>query len=100
MGRYRTPGFQRLFDAMLALASEPASELYWQGKQRRGSGHRCAFWDGFSGQFTLRGPTRSANVIPGTLSAVCFAAGQEFARRTKKSGDQAPVAGPPNHGVR
>lgn len=64
---------QDFFEAMLALAADKNSELYHEGRPRRGAGHRAAFWDGYGGL------KRTANVIPGTLSAVAFAAGKQFA---------------------
>ena len=57
--RYRTPSFQATYDAMLSAARDPSSELYH---------------DGYGGL------AKTANVIPGTLSAGCYAAGKEFAR--------------------
>lgn len=78
--RYRSQQYNRLFDAILVLAADPSSELYHNGEPHRGAGHRAAFWDGYSGMFTFSGPRRSANVIPGTMSAVCFAAGRQYAR--------------------
>lgn len=72
--RYKTPSFQKTYDAMLAAAQNPAGELYYDGRPHRGSGHRTAFWDGYAGL------EHSANVVPGTLSAVCFAAGKAFAK--------------------
>ncbi|MDH0342050.1 hypothetical protein [Chromobacterium haemolyticum] len=72
--RYKNPQFQRLYDAMLVAAADLNSEMYYQGRPHRGAAHRCAFWDGYAGL------TRSANVIPGTMSAVCFAAGKAFAK--------------------
>lgn len=85
--RYKDPRCQSLYDKMLVLAEDKASELYWEDEPRRGAGHRAAFWDGYSGKFDFTGPKRSAHVIPGTLSAVCFMAGREFARREKKKKD-------------
>lgn len=82
MSRYKDPSMQKMYDAMLALADDPASEPYHQGKPRRGAGHRCAFWDGAGGRFTASGPKRSPHALPGTLSMACFMAGREFARRT------------------
>jgi hypothetical protein len=86
MARYKNPQLQALYDNMLALAEEKTSELYWEGEPRRGAGHRAAFWDGVSGKFDFTGTKRSAHVIPNTLSAVCFMAGREFARRQKRDG--------------
>lgn len=72
--RYKTPSFQKTYEAMLAAAQNPSSELYYNGRPHRGAGHRTAFWDGYAGV------EHSANVVPGTLSAVCFAAGKTFAK--------------------
>ena len=72
--RYKTPAFQQTYEAMLAAARDPSSELYYNGAPHRGAGHRAAFWDGYAGL------ARSANVVPGTLSSVCFAAGRRFAK--------------------
>ena len=74
MPKYKTPSFQKIYDAMLAAAADKSSELYYQGKPHRGAGHRTAFWDGYAGV------KKSANVIPGTASAVSFAAGKAFAK--------------------
>ena len=74
MPRYKTPSFQKTFDAMLAAARDKSSELYHDGKPHRGAGHRTAFWDGYAGL------EKTANVVPGTLSAVCYAAGKQFAK--------------------
>lgn len=95
--RYKDPRMQRLYETMLSLAADPKSELYVQqdgpqkGAKRRGAGHRAAFWDGYAtdpkrsdGQpwkFDYTGPKRSAHVIPGTMSAACFMAGREWAKR-------------------
>jgi hypothetical protein len=72
--RYKTRSFQKLYEAMLLAAADKGSELYYLGRPHRGAGHRSAFWDGYAGL------GRTANVIPGTPSAVCFQAGKEFAR--------------------
>lgn len=72
--RYKDAKKQRFYDALLALAADVNSELYYQGRPHRGAGHRTAFWDGYAGL------ARSANVVPGTLSAVAFAAGKQFAK--------------------
>jgi len=85
MPRYKNPSMQKVYDSMLTLAADKASELYHQGAPRRGAGHRAAFWDGYSGKFTYTGPKRSAHAIPGTLSAACFMAGREFARREARA---------------
>lgn len=72
--RYKDAQKQKFFASLLALAADRASELYNGGRPHRGAGHRTAFWDGYAGL------TRTANVIPGTLSAVAYAAGQQFAK--------------------
>lgn len=74
MSRYTTPSFQNTNDAMLAAARDTSSELFHDGKPHRGAAHRTAFWGGYGGL------DKTANVIPVTLSAVCYAAGNEFAR--------------------
>lgn len=67
------------FDALLVVASDKRSEFYTSdGGQRRGAGHRCAFWDGYNGM------TRSANAVPRTMSGAAFQAGREFKRREKR----------------
>lgn len=79
MSRYKNQQLQALYDKMLLLAEDKTSELYRRGEPRRGAWLRAAFWDGFSGM------KRSAHNVPGTLSAVCFMAGREFARRQVRS---------------
>lgn len=74
MPKYKNPSFQKTYDAMLAAAADKSSELYYQGKPHRGAGHRTAFWDGYAGLQS------TANVVPGTLSAVAYAAGKQFAK--------------------
>ena len=75
--RYKDPQLQKIYDAMLTLAADRTSELYWKGEPRRGASHRCAFWDGFNGLH------RSPAAIPGTLSWPCYQAGKEWARRQR-----------------
>lgn len=72
--KYKTPSFQKTYEAMLAAAHDPSSELYHNGLPHRGAGHRTSFWDGYAGV------VRSANVVPGTLSGVCYQAGKAFAK--------------------
>lgn len=71
---YKDAQKQRFYASLLTLAADRASELYYDGLPHRGAGHRTAFWDGYAGL------TRTGNVIPGTLTAVAFAAGQQFAK--------------------
>jgi len=83
--RYKNRDFQRTYETMLTLAQDKESELYHNGQQRRGAGHRCAFWDGYNGM------KRSANVTPQSQSAVCFQAGKEFAKKNPGVPLGAPV---------
>lgn len=77
--RYKNPSMQKVYDACLMLAADPASELYLSnGGQRTGAIHRCAFWDGYNGI------TRSAHVIPGTLSSAAYQAGKTFAAEQRR----------------
>lgn len=69
--RYKTPSFQKMYEAMLAAAQNPASELYYNGRPHRGAGHRVAFWDGYAG---LPSPMNG----PKTLGAVCYQAGKAY----------------------
>lgn len=78
--RFKDKDLNRIYGLMLALAADSTSELYHKGVQRRGGSHRCAFWDGYSGKYTLRGRGRAASVILGTMSHACFAAGRDFAK--------------------
>jgi hypothetical protein len=71
--RYKDRMMQRLYEDMLQAAANPDSELYHNGNPHRGASHRCAFWDGYAG-------VRSSQVVPRTLTAVCYAAGKTFAR--------------------
>lgn len=72
--KYKNPSSQKMYDALLAAAANPSSEMYHNGLPHRGAGHRAAFWDGYGGV------KKTANVIPGTLSAVAYAAGKQFAK--------------------
>lgn len=72
--RYKNQEKQNFYLSLLTLAGDRSSELYHDGRPRRGAGHRAAFWDGYGGL------KRTANVVPGTLSAVAYAAGQQFAK--------------------
>lgn len=72
--RYKDVQKQSLYETLLTLAADRTSEMYHQGRPHRGAGHRAAFWDGYAGL------KRTANVVPGTLSAVAYAAGAWFAK--------------------
>lgn len=71
MVRYKTKSFQAMYDAMLAAAQNPASELYYKGRPHRGAGHRVAFWDGYA---SLHSPMNG----PRTLGSVCYQAGKAY----------------------
>lgn len=81
--RYKTHPMQKMFSAMLQLAYNPKSELYYNGKQHRGAQHRCAFWDAFNGTPSLYAKER------GTLAAACWAAGKEWAKQCKTTSRRA-----------
>lgn len=87
--RYKDRNNQKFYEDLLKLALDRSSELYYKGAQHRGAGHRCAFWDGYDGL------KRTANVIPGTLSAVAFQAGKEFARISKRQNIDKPAPAAP-----
>jgi hypothetical protein len=78
--RYRTPSLQGIYETMFRLAHDPTSELYHEGGQRSGAGHRAAFWDGYNGV------KHTPHVIPGTPSAACARAGQDFRAEQAKTG--------------
>lgn len=79
MVRYKDRSFQKIWLTILSLAEDKNSELYLKdGSPHRGAAHRCAFWDGFNGLRT------SPQAVPGTMTMVCFQAGKEFARRSKR----------------
>ena len=86
--RSKQPAFQKLYAPMLADASNPQSELYHEGRQRSGAGHRAAFWDGYNGI------KQTPHVIKGTFSEACAAAGRDFRRQQDKAGS-APVPSVP-----
>lgn len=74
MQRYKTISFQQTYDALLAAARDTSSELFYDGKSHRGAAHCAAFWDGYLGL------SKTANVVPETLIAVCFAAWEQVAK--------------------
>lgn len=78
--RYKTPSLQKVYDAILACAADPKSELYLKDGITRHTGaiHRCAFWAGFDG-------VRSSHNVPGTLAAACYQAGRVWARRQRSA---------------
>ena len=75
--KYINRDFQKLYDAILANARNPASDMYHNGAQRTGAGHREAFWNGYNG--TGRAPVR------GTMAAVCYRAGKDFRREQDRA---------------
>ena len=78
--RSTDPRLQGMYATMLKLAADTTSELYHEGRQRSGAGHRAAFWDGYNGV------KKTPHVIPGTFSAACAAAGRDFRRQQDKAG--------------
>lgn len=80
------PRLQALFDALLDLAEDEASEMYEGGHQRGGAPHRLAFWAGYN---SAEAPDPFEK---DTLRDACFAAGQEFRRRQDQLGVK-PVSG-------
>jgi hypothetical protein len=77
---YFSDQLRAMYDTMLRLAADPTSELYYEGHQRTGAGHRAAFWDGYNGM------VRSPHIIPGTLSGACGAAGRAFRKQHDRAG--------------
>lgn len=71
--RYKDPQKQKLFSALLEAAVDLRSALFKDGRPSRGDAHGAAFWDGYAGV------QRSADLVPGSLAGVAFAAGREFA---------------------
>lgn len=69
---------QKMYATMLALAQDRSSELYHEGFQRSGAGHRAAFWAGYNGVKI------TPHVIPGTFSAACAAAGRDYRKQQDK----------------
>lgn len=80
--RSTNPQLQKMYATLMALAPDTTSELYHEGRQRSGAGHRAAFWDGYNGV------KNTPHVIPGTFSAACAAAGRDFRRQQDKAGAQ------------
>jgi hypothetical protein len=78
--RSTDPKLQKMYATMMSLATDTTSELYHEGRQRSGAGHRAAFWDGYNGVKI------TPHVIPGTFSAACAAAGRDFRRQQDKLG--------------
>lgn len=76
--RYKNRSMEQTYQTCLRLARDKTSEFYHKGQPRRGASHRCAFWDGYSGRFSLYGKNRTASAIPGTLSHACFMAGVDY----------------------
>lgn len=77
---YKDRHLQRMYDACRELSHDTSSELYYNGKPRRGAGHRNAYWDGRSG-------TPNHKYERGTFAYVCWAAGKDDLR------DFGPVEG-------
>ena len=75
MRTYKDSSMQKMYDTLTKLFFDRSSELYHEGAQRRGAGHRCAFWDGFASD------ERSGNVIRGTMSWAAFQAGCDLRKK-------------------
>lgn len=71
MTRPTNPVLAQLYDTLLADAANTASDLYRNGKPRRGAPMYAAFWDGYS-----RVP--AGEFIRGSSRAACHAAGKAF----------------------
>lgn len=76
----KVPLHQQMYAQMLALGKDRSSNLYHEGRQRRGDGHLGAFWDGYNGV------KNSPYVLPSTLSEACAAAGVELRKRDEIAG--------------
>jgi hypothetical protein len=70
---FKQPALARIYNDILALAQRPDSELYWNGRARRGASHRAAFWEGYNGR-------RPAYISRGTMAWACLRAGEAFAK--------------------
>lgn len=77
--RYKDKTLQKVYENMIMLAADRNSELYYNGAERRGAGHRCAFWDGYNGAMSMY----SKESRPMTMAYVCYQAGKEYARICK-----------------
>lgn len=68
----RKSSYQSVYDALLACATDPTSELFVEHDgalhRRTGAAHRCEFWAGLDGarSFAARG----------SLARACYEAGQ------------------------
>ena len=78
--RFKDPRRKEMYDTMMALANDRNSELYVNGRPRRGASHRLYFWNGYLG----------AGLVPdGTMAYVCHRAGQDFRKTTDEYVDDA-----------
>jgi len=76
--RYKDTLMQNVYENFQRLAATADRALFTStGSPNRGTPLGAAFWDGATGL------TRSANVTPRALSAAAFAAGKQFAKKTK-----------------
>ncbi len=74
MTRYKEPRLQEHYDLMLSFAHNRGPELFTpDGGQRRGAGHRNAFWNGYNGLKNIAWGR-------GTYAYVAYYAGRQFAK--------------------
>lgn len=70
--RYRDDQLQRAYAMYYEAGRDPASFLYVDGRERRGSSARCAFWNGVHGIRHMG--------ARGSLDAVAHRAGKDCAK--------------------
>lgn len=81
--RFRDPSLRQMYDSCLKLAragrgTGARSEFYLEtGHQRRGAGHRNAFWNGYNGLPNRTFPRDS-------LAYAAYRAGQDFAKEHER----------------
>jgi hypothetical protein len=89
--RYKDKTLQKVYQGLLDLALDRSSELYYHGAEHRGAAHRCAFWDGFNGAFTLY----ARQSRPMTIGYVCYQAGKQYAKMCKQQNLEKPLPADP-----
>lgn len=52
---FKDPRLQRFYEDCRRCGNDPSTEFYYQGKPRRGAGHRAAYWNGRGGQRSTYG---------------------------------------------
>lgn len=79
--RYKDDSRQKVYEACLALAADPTSELYRKdGSPRGGANVRIAFWSGF------KGANREPQIPAGTMLEAAYMAGKQWAKARKALG--------------